>query len=183
MIDILLTYDKELFLWLNSLNHPVIDPFMLFISNKYTWVPLYILLIICFFKAYGKKAWWIVSSLLLVVLLADQTASVLFKPLFERLRPCHEEDLFPLIHLPGICGSLYGFASSHAANHFGMGFFLYTFFKSKSRYAFLFIIWALLISYSRIYLGVHYPGDVIAGGLIGLTYSFLVICFMKKNIT
>jgi undecaprenyl-diphosphatase len=176
MLELLIELDKSLFLLLNGLHHPVADFIMLAITNKYTWIPAYILLILWIFRKYGMttEGWMIIAGILLVILLADQTASGLLKPLVGRLRPCFEPNLSGLVHLPGKCGGKYGFVSSHAANHFGMAIFLITLFKNQYPQVKWLWLWAGIIAYSRIYVGVHYPADVIVGGLIGLLYGFAV---------
>jgi undecaprenyl-diphosphatase len=110
----------------------------------------------------------------LVVTLADQTSVHLFKNVFERLRPCHNPEIRELIHLAASkCYGKFGFVSSHAANSFGVAVFLALAFKTRW-FSWFILAWALLVSYSRIYLGVHYPADIIVGGLLGAVCGYAV---------
>jgi undecaprenyl-diphosphatase len=166
MIEILLKWDTQLFLFLNGLHSPVWDPIMIFASGKLTWLPLYLLLIFFIARKYGWKAIWWLLAIALVVVAADQVSVVLFKNALQRLRPCHTPELQNLIHLVGKCGGQFGFVSSHAANTFGVATFLSLVF-SKRWVTLSLLLWAVFVSYSRIYLGVHFPGDVLCGAIIG----------------
>lgn len=158
--------DQQLFLFLNSLNSPFWDQVMHAISGKVIWVPLYLAILIVLGIKYKRKFLVILLFIILAATLADQT-SVLFKNLVQRLRPCHEPSLEGLIHLVnGECGGKFGFASSHAANSFNVALISLLFIK-KRWYTISIILWALVVGYSRIYLGVHYPGDMICGLLLG----------------
>jgi undecaprenyl-diphosphatase len=158
--------DQQLFLFLNSLNSPFWDQVMHAISGKVIWVPLYLAILIVLGIKYKRKFLVILLFIILAATLADQ-ASVLFKNLVQRLRPCHEPSLEGLIHLVnGECGGKFGFVSSHAANSFNVALISLLFIK-KRWYTISIILWALVVGYSRIYLGVHYPGDMICGLLLG----------------
>lgn len=159
--------DKQLFIILNSANSPFWDTVMYIISAKLTWIPLYIAILICFGIRYKKKFIIILLFIILAVTLADQSSVHLFKNVFQRLRPCHDPSMEGMIHLvKGECGGLYGFVSSHASNSFNVAFLSLMFIR-KRWYTVSIILWAIIIGYSRIYLGVHYPGDVICGSLLG----------------
>jgi undecaprenyl-diphosphatase len=136
------------------------------ISGKVIWVPLYLAILIFLGIKYKRKFLVILLFIILAATLADQI-SVLFKNNFQRLRPCHEPSLEGLIHLVnGECGGKFGFVSSHATNSFNVALISLLFIK-KRWYTIGIILWALVVGYSRIYLGVHYPGDVICGSLLG----------------
>jgi undecaprenyl-diphosphatase len=166
MLQTLINWDTQLFLFLNSIHSPFWDYIMAFVSGKLSWIPLYLLLIYFITRKYGwKTLWWLVAITLLVVA-TDQVSVGLFKNVFHRLRPCHNPEIQNLIHLVGGCGGQYGFVSSHAANTFGIAAFMSLLFKNKWVTISL-LTWALIVSYSRIYLGVHYPGDVICGAFLG----------------
>jgi len=159
--------DQQLFLLLNSLNSPFWDQVMYAISGKVIWAPLYLVILIFLGIKYKRKFFIIVLFIILAVTLADQVSVHLFKNTFQRLRPCHEPALSGLVHLfDGECGGKFGFVSSHATNSFNIALLSLLLFK-KRWYTISIIIWALIIGYSRIYLGVHYPGDVICGSLLG----------------
>jgi undecaprenyl-diphosphatase len=159
--------DQQLFLILNSCNSPFWDQVMFAISSIMIWVPLYLAILIVLGVKYKRKFLIIIIFFILSVVLADQISVQLFKNIFHRLRPCHEPSLDGLVHLVnGKCGGLYGFVSSHATNSFNIALISLLFIR-KRWFTISIIIWALTVGYSRIYLGVHYPGDVICGSILG----------------
>lgn len=174
MIELLNRFDTWLFLLLNGLNSTFFDWLMFWISQKLTWAPMYAFFIFLLFRKYRLKAFWILLFVALLITFSDQV-SVLFKDYFQRLRPCHNEELDMLVHtVRGKCGGKFGFVSSHAANSFALAVFLIPFLSSYWRRFTLFLIfWAAIVSYSRIYLGVHYPGDVIGGAALGAFGGFI----------
>jgi undecaprenyl-diphosphatase len=136
------------------------------ISGRLIWAPLYLAILIFLITKYKRKFLVILIFIILAVTLSDQF-SVLIKNLTQRLRPCHEPALAGLVHLVNIeCGGMFSFVSSHATNSFNVAFLSLSFIKKKW-YSISIIIWALIIGYSRIYLGVHYPGDVLFGSILG----------------
>lgn len=181
MLNQLSQWDTELFLFLNGLGTDFWDPFWLRMSEVGIWIPFYLLLLgLVYWLFHWKNALWITLFLVLNVFLTDQGSVQLFKEQFERSRPCHVEELQDQIRLvKGSCGGAYGFVSSHAANTFGLAFFLGLLFRRKwSWLYYLLLVWAGLVSYSRIYLGVHYPGDIFFGALYGAvcgTGLFLIL--------
>lgn len=166
MFEFLIRLDNHLFLLLNGLHSPFWDPIMVFASGKLTWLPLYLVLIFFIARKYGWKAIWWLIAIALVIVATDQISVGLFKNIFQRLRPCHTPELKELVHLVGKCGGKFGFVSSHAANTFGVAVFLSLLFKNRWTTLGL-LIWATFVSYSRIYLGVHFPGDVLCGAILG----------------
>lgn len=167
MIESLKSLDTQAFLFLNGMHHPVVDGFMSLMTNKFTWIPLYLFFLYFIMKKEGKSSWKVLVAILLCILISDQVCSGLLKPLVARLRPCHEPSLANLIHLVGGCGGQFGFCSSHAANSFTLAVFFYLMYGKSQKWVKLLFPWAIIVSYSRIYVGVHYPGDVICGAIIG----------------
>jgi undecaprenyl-diphosphatase len=159
--------DQQLFLFLNSHNSPFWDVVMHAISGRVIWAPLYLTILLYLGFTYKRKFLIIVLFIILAVTLADQVSVQLFKNIFLRLRPCHDPSLVGRVHLVnGECGGLYGFVSSHASNSFNVALLSLMFIR-KRWYTIGIILWASVIGYSRIYLGVHYPGDVVCGALVG----------------
>jgi undecaprenyl-diphosphatase len=168
--------DSDLFLFLNGLHTDWMDKVMTLVTDMWVWLPLYLLLIYWTVKQYGKRCWWVFLAVTLVILCTDQLASHICKPLFHRLRPCYNVDLQDLIHLPkGIAGGRYGFVSSHAANTFGVAVFLTPVLKRFNPWtAIVLFLWAIISSYSRIYIGYHYPGDILCGALLGILIGLIL---------
>ena len=169
-MEALSTIDSDLFLFLNGLHADWMDGVMVLITQMWVWLPLYLLLIYWTVKQYGKRCWWIFLALALVVLCSDQLSAHVCKPLFQRLRPCYNTDLQGLIHLPkGMAGGQYGFVSSHAANTFAIAAFLTAALRKKYKWMGIALyLWAFISSYSRIYIGYHYPGDILCGAVLGI---------------
>ena len=175
MIDHLIEIDEQLFLILNRMHDSWMDPVMWLFSKTEASIPLYVFLLFHIYKAYREKTWGILLSVGLLILLTDQFTSSLMKPFFERLRPSHEPALEGMVHIVnGYSGGTYGFASSHAANTFGIAMFLSCLFKKEKPWINWLFLWAAFVSYTRIYLGVHYPGDILVGALIGVMFGWLV---------
>jgi undecaprenyl-diphosphatase len=163
----MLELDQKLLLLINSHNTPFWDQLMHNLSGKLIWAPVYLVIFVYLAIRYKRKFLVILLFIILAVTLADQISVQLFKNTFMRLRPCHEPALQGLLHLyNGECGGQYGFVSSHASNSFNIAILTLLFIR-KRWYTISILLWAIVICYSRVYLGVHYPGDVICGGLLG----------------
>jgi undecaprenyl-diphosphatase len=170
MMEFFLELDKNLFIELNSYHADWLDSTMAVISHKLTWIPFYVMIVYFIFKTYGVRRGGVaVICIVLTIVLADQITSTFMKPFFARLRPSHEPGLQDVVHIVnGYRGEKFGFASSHAANTFGLAMFVLLLFRNLTRHIGWIFLWALLVGYSRIYLGVHYPGDILVGGVVGM---------------
>jgi undecaprenyl-diphosphatase len=164
--------DQQLFLFLNSLHSPFCDQVMHAVSGRVIWIPLYLTILIYLGIKYKRKFLVILLFIILAATMADQF-SVIIKNLVHRLRPCHEPALGGLVHLfNDECGGQFSFVSSHATNSFNVA--LLSLLLIRKRWVTISIIlWATVVGYSRIYLGVHYPGDVICGSLLGASIGWL----------
>lgn len=175
MIDQLILYDKELFLFLNNLGTENWDAFWMFMTNKFSSIPLYaFLLALCFKKLGVKPTILIIIIVALMITVTDQLANA-FKYGFERLRPCHDETVFNSMRLvKSRCGGKFGYFSAHAANSFAIATLFSLLFKKYFKWMpFLLLFWALLVAYSRIYIGVHFPLDTITGISIGILLGWM----------
>ena len=155
---------------------------MLWITDKKSWIPFYFI-IICFIAYKNKwKSIWIYIAIALLITMSDQITSGFMKPFFERLRPCHDPSLADIIYNIGKCGGQFGFASSHASNTFAIATFLWLIFRKEYQFFIWMFLWAALVSYSRIYVGVNYFGDILIGAFGGILcgigihslYDFLI---------
>jgi undecaprenyl-diphosphatase len=159
-------FDQNIFLTLNSYHSPFWDQVMHAVSGIAIWIPLYVAILIALYFKYQRKFFVIIIFIAFAATLSDQL-SVMLKFAVHRLRPCHEPYLNGLVHVVrNECGGLYSFVSSHATNSFDVAVLSLSLIR-KRWYSFFIIFWALTVSYSRIYLGVHYPGDVLCGSLLG----------------
>ena len=173
MFETLVNFDRNFFMALNSMHTPFMDTVMWWIADKFIWLPLYILLAVFLFLKYGKPSVFMILFAALLIIISDQT-SVMIKYMFERERPCHDEILSLMVHtVNNKCGGKFGFVSSHAANT--MAVFTYLLLIARNRYKKITLItavWVALVGYSRIYLGVHYPADIVGGWFVGICAAF-----------
>lgn len=175
--------DTQLFLYLNSIHFDWLDPIMELITRRDTWFFAYLVLMFWLIYKQKKEGAFTIIAIVLAIILSDQICSSILKPMVARLRPCHEPALQGLVHIVNECGGQYGFCSSHAANGFALATTIFLFF-GKNVYTVALYIWAILISYSRIYVGVHYPLDIIFGAMFGSAFaylSFILINLLKKR--
>lgn len=184
-IDSFLPLERNLFYALNGSEHQIIDNIMWTISGRFVWIPLFLFIVFVFFyKAPLKQAITVTIFFILVFVAADQVSSSLFKPMFERFRPTHHPDFMDTVDiLNGYRGGRFGFISGHATNSFGLATFLSLSFLYR-RVTFVVLFWAALNSYTRIYLGVHFISDIIAGMLVGIIIGlvlFLIYNGVRKK--
>lgn len=163
----LIASDQQALLFLNGLGNSTFDQFWILVSDKWIWIPLYIIFLYYLIKSFPTRSLiYILIFVALGVTVSDQLAS-LFKNGIMRPRPCHDDYVKPLMRFVQ-CGGPYGFYSGHASNTFFLASFLTFMLRKKYKWLpFVLVIWAVTVSYSRIYLGVHYPLDVATGALIG----------------
>ncbi len=181
MIDQLISYDQQLFLFLNGMHSPVFDFIMYWLSEKLIWMPLYAWMLFYMWREHRSRLWLVIIFIALLVTFTDQVSVQVFKNIFHRLRPCHNPELEGLVRiLNGHCGGKYGFISSHACNMAGIALFSGLMLRKRFRWLLpSLIVWSILIGYSRIYLGVHYPADVVVGFFVGGIIGFLVYIFFN----
>jgi len=174
-METLIELDKELFLYLNNLGTSNFDMFWLIVTNKFSSIPLYLILIYLMYKNLGLKQTLIALLVIAIMITITDQLSYAVKHSVMRLRPCGEPSLSGLGRFVAECGS-YGYFSGHATSSFALAIYLGLLFKKYYKYLFLgLLIWAIFVSYSRIYVGVHYPGDVITGILVGSLIG--LICY------
>lgn len=174
MLDNIIEFDKALMLQLNGCTSPFLDFLMPVITHKYTGIPLYLAIVIfIFYKFEPKKGLMIVAAALVTFALCDSLSTALFKETFQRLRPGWDPQIMDMVRMLEYKGGQYGFVSSHAANLFGLATVTSLFLRNRL-YAVLLFFWAALVGYSRIYVGKHFPADVVCGALFGMFIGWLV---------
>lgn len=172
LFDQLIQWDKQTLLTLNSYHLPWLDRFMWLLSQTLLWLPILLIFLVILFRNKGSKAFLILLAIGILIAMTDQISSAIIKPLVERLRPTHDPELGEWVNIVnGYKGGSFGFLSSHAANAFAFAGFSLLLFKNVP-YTIFILLWASLISFSRLYLGVHYPLDVMCGALLGLTCAW-----------
>ena len=174
MVECLDSLDRSIFLFLNGMHNDFFDVFMWYVSKTATWSLMLLFLLYIIFKNNWRMALMVVLGIALTITLADQISSGLIKDFIGRFRPTHNPEIESIVHtVNGYKGGLYGFVSSHAANTLGVAVYISLLFRN--RYITLFMmLWSLLVAYSRIYLGVHYPGDILGGMVVGVISGFVV---------
>jgi len=175
MLEELIQLDKEMFLFLNGLGNPNWDGFWMFVTNKLSSFPLYLILLVLAYRQLGlRKTLITLATVAILILVTDQLANF-FKYGVQRLRPCYDQEVSTMMRLvKNSCGGKFGYFSAHAANSFAVASFFTFLLKSKFKYiGLLLFFWAVIVAYSRIYIGVHFPLDVLTGAAIGIGMSWL----------
>ncbi len=186
MLEFLKSFDQSLFLFLNGVHCSFLDPFFFYGTNNITWIPLFLLLLYLVIMRYHWRSVWIIFFAALMILFSDQLSNI-FKEWVARPRPTHEPGLTAIHTVNGYLGGQNGFYSAHASTTLAIAVFMIILLGKPFRYfPLLMIAWAFFMAYTRIYLGVHYPGDIItgwiAGGWIGWGFGQLCGWFIRKPV-
>jgi undecaprenyl-diphosphatase len=176
MLEQLIQFDQNLFFTINhGLSNSFFDWLMPALRNRFFWTPLYLFIIIFSIRNYGKQGWIMILFLALTFGCTDFISSSLIKPTVQRLRPCNDPEIKSDVKNLIDCGSGYSFPSSHASNHFGLAVFLIVLFFSKWKLILpMGLLWAASISFAQVYVGVHYPIDILAGAMLGGMIGFIM---------
>lgn len=178
MLEKLLETDRDVFVWLNSLGSESFDPFWEFVTRQFNWAPVFAIILYLTFKRLGwRHAALIILLIAGLVAFTDQTTN-LIKNTFQRLRPGNNPEIAGFIRSVQNRNS-FSFISGHASSSMASAFFLYHVLKPYIKYMGFFFIWPLIFAYSRIYLGLHYPGDILMGYLYGLLTSSLFLLLYR----
>lgn len=184
LLDKLVKADQELFLLLNTeYTHPILDTIYPWFREGNTWMPLYLFIIVLALINFRQKAFAFILFAVITVVLTDQISSSLVKPFFERPRPCRDPYLMNQIRLLlNGCSGGYSFTSSHATNHFGFAIYIFlTLGNIIGKWKYAFLVWAAAIAYGQLYVGVHYPLDIIFGAILGSIIGFVTAYFHNKS--
>ena len=175
IVQKILQGDHWLFTRINQTwTSPLLDAILPYLREAEIWIPFYLFLLVFITLNFGKKGWWWALSLIMTAIVSDLTSSSLVKNLVFRLRPCHNPDLAETIRILVIyCPQSSSFTSSHACNHFALATFIYLTLRQTSRWWGILFFWAFAISYTQVYVGVHYPIDILGGALLGCFIGFV----------
>ena len=173
----------KLFFLINGHHNSFLDEIMYLLSSTEIWIPVYLFILFTLYKVYKNKSWIFIVSVISMIIISDKI-STFFKYVMKTLRPSHEIYLKPVIHLSKAGpGGLYGYVSSHASNFFSLAVFLIVLLPNKYNwFKIIFFLSAILVAYSRIYNGVHYPFDVVRGILLGASIGLLFAILLKNKI-
>ena len=177
-------WDQWLFIQINDhQSNSFFDNVLPYLRIAYFWTPLYLFLLVFIITNFKSRGWWWCLFFLCTVSLCDMTSTNLFKEVFQRLRPCNDPDFFQNVRLViDRCGGRFGFTSNHAANHFGMATFIFVTLRPViKKWIWVAFLWAAIIGYSQVYVGIHYPFDVLGGATIGFMFGWLLGTFFNKR--
>ncbi len=181
MVDYILALDEKLLLFINGLHSPWLDSIMFTLTDGKAWLPLFLAAVIFIFIKFKWKGFYVLLLVGLVILVGDQLSSALLKPWVGRLRPSHQPHLKGILHIVNnYRGGLYSFVSSHATNSFAVATMLWLLLGKHYKWIGIFFGWAIIFSFTRVYLGVHYPGDVVAGALLGAAIAWGIYKLVQK---
>jgi len=173
MIEKILEIDLQVFTMINGLGSPYLDHFMIFMSDKYVWIPFYLFLIFKLYQKYGRSFYLYLIIIAVIVLINDQLIANFIKPFIGRLRPCKDPLLEGIVINIGKCVGKYSFVSAHSANTFALATFYQMVYNSTISK--LLFAWATIVALSRVYLGVHFPTDIIAGAVLGVFLAWAIV--------
>lgn len=180
MLDNLIAIDQQILLAINGIHCYFLDIIMIFATMKFGWIPFYLYLLFLVYKKYDKRIWLVLIIVALTVTMSDQGSVHLFKNVFQRLRPCHNPEIASLLYTPMGCGGLYGFISGHASSSFAIATLMILLLKDKYRWIIpVMIVYAVLVSISRVYVAVHYPSDITAGAIFGVLIGIITFNLFK----
>jgi undecaprenyl-diphosphatase len=181
MLEKVIAFDTQLFIYLNGLGSETYDSFWLFITKQSNWTPFFLLILYLVYKKIGvKSTLFLLLFVTLLLVVTDQTCN-LFKFTFQRLRPCNNPEIKSFIRIVK-SSDTFSFFSGHAANSMATMTFLFLLLKKHYRYAFLLFLFPLIFAYSRIYLGLHYPLDIFTGYLFGASFGFIAYKLYQKYV-
>ncbi len=181
MLTALLHLDTSLLVWIHThLHNPFFNWLMILVRNKWTWLPLYVFIVAFMFFNFGKRGGLWILFFIFTIALSDTVSSKVIKYSVKRPRPCHVEQVSEQLDLLVSCGGQYGFVSSHASNHFAMAAFIWlTLGRIFRRIRWPVFLWAGLIAFAQVYVGVHYPLDILAGGILGYAIGWVIAWYYK----
>jgi len=181
----ILQVDYQLMVWVNKdLSSPLLDVLTLFMRESIFHIPIYVFIIVFVFNQIGKTAWWWILGGITLISISDLLSSFFIKSYFNRPRPCRDPYIMYQINvLAKYCGANGSFTSSHAMNHFAFASYVYFTFRRFSSYFSLLFIWAAFISFSQVYVGVHYPSDVLCGGLLGCSFGWIAARIAEQSLS